>query len=84
MMGFLPRTPNDQKCARPGCHHPFIAHEIEEHCGCQLKCLACGCSDFAYEEDFPSTPQGINSAWKKIEHDESETPKAQTKATKAL
>lgn len=76
-MDAIPRTPNDQKCARPSCHHPFAAHEIDERCGCQLRCLACGCSEFAYPEDFPSTSQGINSARKKIDHAASEAPKEQ-------
>ncbi|KKK55321.1 hypothetical protein LCGC14_3075730, partial [marine sediment metagenome] len=31
---MLPDTPTDQKCARPGCHHPFAAHELDEDCEC--------------------------------------------------
>lgn len=76
-MNIIPRTPNDQKCARPGCHHPFAAHELDEDCGCQLRCAACGCSDFSYPEDFPSTSQGIDSARKKIDDAATETPKVQ-------
>ena len=85
-MDCIPRTPDDQKCARPSCHHPFAAHDLlvdtdDENCGCQLRCAACGCSDFAYPEDFPSTPQGINSTREKIDHATSETPK--TRAPRA-
>ena len=74
-MDAIPRTPNDQKCARASCHHPFAAHDIQDGCGCQLGCLACGCSDFAYPEDVPSSTQGINSTRKKIDHEDAQTQK---------
>jgi hypothetical protein len=84
-MNIVSRTPPQQKCGWPGCHHPFAAHEAENGSGSQLKCLACGCSDFVYDPDniqtsFVSSPQEIKPARKKIEHVERKTPPAQARA----
>lgn len=83
-MDRIPRTPDNQECARQSCHHPFAAHELDEDDGSELRCAACGCSKFAYLEDFPedivSTPQEINYARKKNDHAERETPPAQARA----